>query len=62
MHEQQIILYKLSINEAHRFIERAQAAIDDLKRESTYTSKANATAKRASMDLTNSLVEIRRPV
>lgn len=56
----QIQQYETVIFEAKRFIERAEVAIEDLKVNKTGTSKANAAAKRSSMDLTNALVEIRK--
>lgn len=52
--------YKISIEEANRYIKRAKAAIEELETPHTYSSRANAAAKRSSMDLSNSLVEIRR--
>jgi len=52
--------YKDAIFEAKRFIERAEAAIVEIETSNLYTSKANASAKRSSMDLTNALVLIRK--
>lgn len=51
-----------AICEARRFIEKAQAARDALasKQESTYHSPSFAAAKRASMDLTRALANVRR--
>lgn len=53
---------KTAICEARRFIEKAQAARDALasKQESTYHSPSFAAAKRASMDLTRALANVRR--
>lgn len=53
---------KTAISEAQRFIEKAQAACDALasKQESTYHSPSFAAAKRASMDLTRALADVRR--
>ena len=58
--EQHIKKYEDAIFEAKRFIERAEAAIVEMKTANLYTSKVNASAKRSSMDLTNALVLIRK--
>lgn len=51
-----------AVCEARRFIEKAQAASTALitKQESTYHSPSFAAAKRASMDLTRALADVRR--
>lgn len=54
--------YETAIFEAKRFIKRAEDAIAELNdhHRVSYTSKANAAAKRSSMDLSNALVQIRK--
>lgn len=56
----QIRAYHDAIVEAERFIKRAKTAMDELSEIKSCCSKANATAKRASMDLTNALVQVRK--
>ena len=60
--ESRIKVYQESIKEAERYIDKANAAIQHLESEgyARYQSRKNASAKRASMDLTNALVEVRR--
>ncbi|MCK5431310.1 MAG: hypothetical protein KAJ03_01130 [Gammaproteobacteria bacterium] len=62
--EDRIKAYQDSIKEAERYIEKANAAIDHLESEgyARYQSRKNASAKRASMDLSNALVEVRRVI
>ncbi len=53
--------HKTAIAEAKRFIKKAEAAIVDYQGESYFNgTPATAAAKRASMDLTRSLAELRR--
>ena len=47
-----------AIYEADRFLKLAKKAIDTAE---NYPDKTNAAAKRASMDLTRALAEMRRP-
>lgn len=51
-----------SIKEAERFIERARKAYSSLSKGETdfYRSAPFAAAKRASLDLSNALIEMRR--
>lgn len=56
--ENRIKEYQDSIKEAERYIEKAKDAIKQL--ETDGYGKKNAAAKRASMDLSNALVEVRR--
>ena len=53
----------VAVGEAERFIARAKAAVKELETDWTadFSSKEVAAAKRASMDLTRSLVGVRRP-
>lgn len=56
--------YQEAITEAKRFIKKAELAINDLtpvdgEKYPKFQSAANAAAKRASMDLTMALVEVR---
>lgn len=46
--------------EENRFIGKAQAAADEIEAEDEYTNKQFAAAKRASMDLTRALADLRR--
>ena len=50
-----------AIREAERFIEKAELAVERIKSEGGYyySAKEVASAKRASMDLTRSLVSVR---
>lgn len=48
-----------AIDESVRFIDRANKAITDLRKEE-FRSNDYAAAKRASMDLTRALAEVRR--
>ena len=48
--------YETAISEAKRFIQKAEKAITA----DSYDVKANAAAKRASMDLTRALADLRR--
>ncbi|MCK5433355.1 MAG: hypothetical protein KAJ03_11450 [Gammaproteobacteria bacterium] len=59
--ENRIKVYQDSIKEAERYIEKANTAIQHLESEghARYQSRKNASAKRASMDLSNALVEVR---
>lgn len=53
-----------SVKEAQRFIKLAKSVIDEHKLsgyEGLYGSKATGALRRASMDLTRSLAEMRRP-
>lgn len=64
IHSSQIKAYQEAISEAKRFIKKAEAAITDLtpdkeEKYEKYQSKHNAAAKRASMDLTRALVDVR---
>lgn len=53
---------KDAVEEAYRFIAKAQLAADDIdSRAFCFASKHHASAKRASMDLTNALVKVRHP-
>ena len=47
-----------AIYEAHRFLTLAEMAKDTVEE---MTSKTNAAAKRASLDLTRALADMRRP-
>lgn len=60
--EQKIKKLDAAIQEARRFIDRANAAKKKLKQDSYFLfgCKEMASAKRASMDLSNALVEVRR--
>lgn len=50
-----------AIKEAKRFIEKAQIAAHRVKQETYFSgSKETAAAKRASMDLSNALVKVRK--
>jgi hypothetical protein len=51
-----------AVDEAHRFIKRADAYIQRLATDkwAEYSCKESAAMKRASMDLTRALVKIRR--
>ena len=59
-----IQIYEETIQEAKRFILKANLAVKQLKKDeyAKYGCKETATAKRASMDLTRKLVEIRKPI
>ena len=61
--KEKIIPLENAISEAYRFIQKAEEAIHRLKTDeySCYGSHQTATAKRASMDLTRSLVAVRNP-
>jgi hypothetical protein len=53
-----------AVNEAQRFIAKAQVALnqpDFIPGEITYPSKENAAVKRASLDLSRVLSELRNP-
>jgi len=52
--------YEKAIAEAKKFITRAEAAIVDYNNPNIYSSKANASAKRQSMELSNALVDVRK--
>ncbi|MCK5432620.1 MAG: hypothetical protein KAJ03_07740 [Gammaproteobacteria bacterium] len=56
--DSRIEAYKDSIKEADRYTKKAKDAIKQLEKEGY--GKNNASAKRASMDLSNALVEVRR--
>lgn len=56
--DSRIEAYKESIKEADRYTKKAKDAIKQLEKEGY--GKKNASAKRASMDLSNALVEVRR--
>jgi hypothetical protein len=47
--------------EAKRFIRMARIASSALKQDTYYGGKETAAAKRASMDLTRALADVRRP-
>lgn len=53
---------KEAVSEAERFIVLANEAIEHLESDeyAEYHSRKNASAKRASMDLSNALVKVRR--
>lgn len=54
--------YREAINEAKRFIDRAEKAINVIGKEDFFwSSPETASAKRASMDLSKALVKIRKP-
>jgi len=55
-------LLRVAIGEAHRFIARAEAAKQRLERDENayFGSPQTAAVKRASMDLTKVLAEIRK--
>jgi hypothetical protein len=60
--DSRIYTLKAAMAEAGRFLRAAEAAIDDLSnRRRVDNSRAHAAAKRASMDLSNALVRVRRP-
>ena len=52
-----------AVNEARRFIEKAQDAREIIALDSTatYSCKETGAARRASMDLTRALAELRKP-
>jgi len=59
--QKRINKYKTAILEASRFQFRAREALKELEtNENVFSSKLNASAKRASMDLTRALAEIRK--
>ena len=61
--EQMLANYTEAVQEAERFIDKANEAISRIQREESsyfYASKETAAAKRASMDLTNALVTLRK--
>ena len=61
--DKKIGILKAAIDEAGRFIEKADAAINSLNNnEYVYLigSRETASAKRASMDLSNALVAVRK--
>ena len=60
--EDRIAALDKAIVEAERFIECAKLAIRHFKSDeyASYHSKPNASAKRASMDLSNSLIKVRK--
>jgi hypothetical protein len=51
---------RTAINEAERFIRMARIAASALKDDTYYGGKETAAAKRASMDLTRALADVRR--
>ena len=53
----------IAIYEAERFVRIAKIALAAIPKTDTwtYTSKENGAAKRASMDLTRALAELRKP-
>lgn len=55
--------YQDTINEAKRFIKKAEIAKKKMKedRYAVFGCKETGAAKRASMDLTRSLAELRKP-
>lgn len=63
MSDRQIEALQEAIHEAERFVERAYTAVNKLKEHDmgTTSNKETAAAKRASMDLTRSLVKVRNP-
>ena len=61
LNKELIMQYEDAIFEAERFLEKANAALKELKnKDYSYYSKTNASAKRSSMDLSNALVIIRK--
>lgn len=53
---------KKAIEEAQKFIDRAETLIEDEKdRDFFWGSKASGATRRASMELTRALAEMRRP-
>jgi len=52
---------RTAIHEAERFIRMARIAASALKEDRYYGGKETAAAKRASMDLTRALADVRRP-
>lgn len=52
---------RTAMAEAKRFLARAQAALDYYKVSEYHESKVNGAIKRASMDLTRALADMRRP-
>lgn len=60
--QNQISRLEAAIVEAKRFIDRAEAAVEDIRaKDGYYYSTVNtAAAKRASMDLTRALADVRR--
>ena len=62
--EERVSALKNAIEEAERFIVCAVTAIEHFESDeyASYHSKPNASAKRSSMDLSNALVKVRKPV
>jgi len=65
VNEKQLVALENAVDEAERFIEKAKAALKRINDEDDrgywcYSSKENAAAKRASMDLSRALTEVRR--
>lgn len=57
-----IEIYQEAISEANRFVEKAIIAVEVMQNEDYYPGgQATAAAKRASMDLTRLLAEMRKP-
>jgi len=56
------IVLKDAVTEAHRFIRAAQLALsrDKVEKENFYQSREMGAVKRASMDLSRALTEVRR--
>lgn len=50
-----------AIAEAKRFLSRAKAALENYEGSEYHESKVNGAVKRASMDLTRALADLRRP-
>jgi len=61
--EYKITVLKDAISEAKRFVVLANEAIKHLESDeyARFSSRKNASAKRASMDLSNALIKVRRP-
>ena len=55
-----ITVIKETIYEAQRFIRKARFWLDRIEKKDTWSSKEGGACKRASMDLTRSLVRLRR--
>ena len=59
---------KDAVKEAHRFIEKANAVLKDMKSGQNcdpiyyYGGSVNAAMKRASLDLSKALVKVRKPL
>lgn len=59
MNDIRVSKYEAAIDEAKRFIKRANLAIVECKAPDRYTTRANASAKRQSMELSIALVKVR---